>query len=170
MSGCRPAGRRRPRELPRDSMRVGETVQRAAVHDQLPVRAGPVHSLGERRDIAERHVRVQSAMADEQPGADRAGFRSPAGGEAPVDADPTCDGFTRSREREDGQPAEAEADSRDAPVCAGQRARAARPACARRIMSGGSSRSVVRQRMTRSLLPAMPSRTCHRRGRYIHAA
>jgi hypothetical protein len=95
---------------------VGETVQCAAVHVQLPVRAGGVHLLGERRDIAERYVRVRGAMAHEQPGAHRAGLRPPAGGQAPVDADRARDGFSRAGQRQGGHAAEAEADRRDAPV------------------------------------------------------
>jgi hypothetical protein len=121
---------------------VGKTVQRATVHGQLPVRAGPVHLLGERRDITERYVRVQSAVPDEQPGADRAGFGSPAGAEAPVDADRTCDGFTRSGEREDGQAAEAEADSCDASV----RARATRKGSQARLRPADHERRVIPQR------------------------
>ena len=121
---------------------MGETVPRAAVHDHLPVRARLVHLLGERPDIAERHVRVQRAVADEQPGADRAGLRSPAGAEAPVDTDRTCDWFTRSGEREDSQAAETEADSRDASV----RARATRKGSQARLRPPDHERRVIPQR------------------------
>jgi hypothetical protein len=37
---------------------MGESVLRAAVDDQLPVRPGGAHLVGERADISERDVRV----------------------------------------------------------------------------------------------------------------
>src|SRR5260221_11186468 len=64
----------------------------------------------------EGNVRVQGAMADEQPGPHRAGLGAPAGRQAAVDAGHAGQLLPRAGERQDRQAAEAEADRREAPV------------------------------------------------------
>ena len=68
-------------------MRVGKSVQRAAVHDQLPVCADTVHLLREGGDVGEGNVRVLGAVAGQQPGPDLSWLRRADGGQAPVNAD-----------------------------------------------------------------------------------
>ena len=94
-------------------------MQRAAVHDELPVHSGAVHLLGERRHIAERHVRVQGTVADQQPGLHRAGLCSPAGAQTAVNANRARHGFPGPGQPERYHAAEAEADRSDPAVSTG---------------------------------------------------
>ena len=91
---------------------VGEAVLGAAVDDQLPVRPGRVHLVGERGDVGERDVRVHGAVAYQQPRPDLAGLGAGAGGQAAVDADRGCDRRTGPGELECSQTAETEPDDR----------------------------------------------------------
>jgi hypothetical protein len=81
-----------------------------AVHDELPVGPGVAHLLREPHDVRERHVRIQGAVTDKHPGPDRARLRRPDRGQAAVHADHAHHIGPRAGEREDGKPAETEAD------------------------------------------------------------
>jgi hypothetical protein len=81
---------------------VGEAVHRAAVDDQLEVGPGLVHLFDESRHLCGWDVRIQSAVADEHLGLDRARTGRVSRLEASVNADRA--GQVRSGSRELGIP------------------------------------------------------------------
>jgi len=95
---------------------MGESVQCAAVHVQLPVCTGAVHLLREGGDVGEGNVRVLGPVAGQQPGPDLSWLRRAAGGQASVNADRAGQSLTGAGKRENRQAAETEANRRHPPV------------------------------------------------------